>query len=250
MKSKQDSRTLRADVAAILRELYPNGVVTPDVLYEESYFDELYDTLRARLAGIEGVRLLHERSPEGGPQWVEGSNPDEDPPDYSEDSFSYHLFFVAPRGEGHKYVGELPDYVETEDGEELTEVRVPTEGWIGCAVGVSLAAPFAMVVLRDMEFMETGWHTEPDIECNIFNLDGTPMDMDAHYAEMLEETDAQTLLTLRDTIMEILRDCSINVLTDEEADAAVPGLRAGEEVFAGYSDDELTVKDALFFRCL
>ncbi len=60
-----------------------------------------------------------------------------------------------------------------EDGELR---RLSGEGRIGCSVGVSLVAPFAVGALAEMECFENGSRSEPDIELHIYSLDGKKID--------------------------------------------------------------------------
>src|SRR5207249_3804036 len=85
------------------------------------------------------VGALYEREPQGGPQCEDGSNPDEDPPDWDAESRSYHLFFLPLADERFQFETDT-----LEPGEDGVEQRFSGEGRIGFAVGISLIAPFAL----------------------------------------------------------------------------------------------------------
>ena len=98
---------LREDVREAIEQAWPEGVVEMTFDSEESYFQDVYSKLRAAIQRLKGARLVHERQPDGGPVWFDGSDPEEDPPDDSVPSRSYHLFFVCPEGDEFTYETEM-----------------------------------------------------------------------------------------------------------------------------------------------
>jgi hypothetical protein len=250
MPGKEKKPSLRADVAAAIRKAYPEHIVDMSAVYEESYFDDVCDKVRAKLSKVCGAEILYARAPQGGPRWDEGSDPDEDPPDWSEDSYSYHLFFLALRGEQYQFEGQIAGEDIPEGEDEPVLMTVPTVGRIGCSIGISLIAPFAVIQFNQMEHAETGSYTIPEIDCTIFNLDGTEVDLDEYFAELFEETGVRTLHALRDELTQILRSLGIAALPVEELRKGVPRLKADPENPLAATEGAVTVQEAFFFQCI
>ena len=131
---------------------------------------------------------------------------------------------------------------------ENPQQRFPGEGRIGCAVGISLVAPFAVVTLDQMEVFENGSRSEPSVEPHIFGLDGRNLNMEEHYREMVDDEGLAVLRKLRTEVARTLNDFAIAVIPEEDLDKPVPWLRAGDEVFPGDAGEPITVRQAFFFQ--
>src|SRR5438094_2165956 len=121
------SKPIRKDVALAIERAWPEGVVDMPIDSDESYFWDVYPKLKRGLSGIKGARLLFEREPDTEPQWSDGKDPDEDPPDFDEGSRSYHLFFVGPAEETFTF--EIESEEEDEDGDPQTVHGKSIIGW-------------------------------------------------------------------------------------------------------------------------
>ena len=230
-------------LADAIRKAWPDGVVDMPANVDEAPFWDVYPKLKASLSGILGVDALYEREPQGAPQWDDGSNPDEDPPDWDAESRSYHLFFLPLADDRFQF--ETDTLEPDEDG---VEQRVSGEGRIGCAVGISLIAPFAIVTLEQREVFESGSRSEPDIQPHMFDLDGRTLDMDEHFKEMVDEDGIAILRKLREDIVSILDNHGIAVIGEDDLEKPVPWLRAGGDAFLGSAGEPITVRDAFFFH--
>lgn len=140
-----DTSEVPADVAAAVTQCWPNGVVE-EFATDESYFHEVRPRLEWDLRNIRGASLLWQTEEEEiGARWNEDEN---DGPLPSEEWQSYHVFFLAPESKEFRFADET-GIEEPEDQEqaEWTETTYLGEGWIGCAVGICLAAPYAVINL-------------------------------------------------------------------------------------------------------
>jgi hypothetical protein len=230
-------------IVKAIRQAWPGGVVDMPIDYEETYFWEVYPALKQDLSRIQGAHLVYEREPEGKPQWDEGSNPDEDPPDWQQPSRSYQVFFLSPADEGFSYETET-----FEPDDEALERRFPGQGALGCTAVISLLASFAVVKLDQIENYENGASVDPDIEPHVFSVDGGGPDPDSYYIEMVEEQGFKVLQGLRGQIAGILESHGLTVLPDAELHKPVPWLRGGEEACVGVRGAPVTVRDAFFFH--
>lgn len=247
-----DKRTQKtgcgADVLHAIRNAYPDNIVTDDVLHEESsYYDDTCDEVRAALRRIK-ADLAYDRPPEGRPHWDEGSDPEEDPPDWVEEPSSYDLFFFALRGVQFQFEGELEEEDVPEDADEPVVVVLPTVGRIGCAVGISIVAPFAVIRFTEMESTENGSATMPDIWPHIFDLDGSELDVEAHYEELFLEEGIAALRDLRKAITKVLDAFDVRVLSKEKLESRIPGLRPEPARNVMVRKKTATAEDALFFQ--
>jgi hypothetical protein len=246
---------LREDVREAVERACPDGVVEMAFDSDESYFWDVHPELRAAMQKLKGARLVHEREADGGPIWFDSSDPEEDPPDDSVPSRSYHLFFVCPEGEAFTYECEIESLAEPECEEDWNEDEMPMEtvagrGRTGWSVAVSLLAPFAVVTLSDMDTFEDGTTLEPSIESHGVTETGQRIDEEAEFRESKGEQAFEILLKLRGRICDILSRHGISVLPEEEWRKPVPWLRAGEEVLVGTMGEPIRVLDALFFEGL
>ncbi len=236
------------------RDEVPKGIVEaiqrawPDGVVEMIDLDKVpvwgsYSALKARLARIAGSELVYEREAEGGPRWNEGSDPHEDPPDWSEPTRSYHLFFLSPSDPRYSF-----DTETLEPDEDGVEQRFAGQGRVGHTVAVSLAAPFALVALNQFETFENGSRSEPGIDFQVFDLEGKRLDAEEHYLELFGKESMRILAEQRDRIDRTLQDHAISVLPLEHLDRPLPWLRAGEDVLQDSAGEPLTVRDAFFFE--
>ncbi len=248
MKRPKDT-DIRKDIAEAIRKAFPDGVIEMPTDFDGSYYWNIHPKLKPKISRIEGAALLYERDPKGGPVLDGKSDPDEDTPGWSEQSSSYYLFSVGLRGDKFKYDTESEEPDENDILQPVTGV-----GTIGCAVGVSLLAPFATIMLCCMENYESGGYSCPDIEPCIFTIEGEVVDLDVHFEEFMGKEALHALHVLRGSITSILESLGIAVLPEGELRKVVPWLRAGEKAFVGitfkfYSGGkDITVKDAFFFR--
>jgi hypothetical protein len=241
------------DVLRAIRYAYPENIVTDDVLYEEdSYYDEIRDEIRTALHTVKGAALLYERPPEGKPHWNEGSDPDEDPPDWDEPASSYDLLFFALQGKQFEFEGKFEEENMPEDADEPCLVTVPTVGRIGCAVGISVIAPFAVIGDSDMEIAESGSESFPEIHVGTYGgdqaLDEEELNDPCVRAQIAcWEKGKDKLHALREEIMQILGRFDIRVLSEQEISARVPGLKPNP-LFDFEQRKTATVGKALFFQ--
>jgi hypothetical protein len=220
----------------------------PDGLVEMIDPDEVpawgsYSGLRARLSRIPGSELVYEREAEGGPRWNEGSDPDEDPPDWSQPARSYHVFFLSPSDPRCSFETET-----LEPDEDGVEQRFAGEGRVGHTVAGSLVGPFALVTLNEFENFENGSRSEPGIDFQAFDLEGKRLDAERHYLEMFGKEGLRILAVRRRRIVRALEHHGVSVLPEKHLDTPLPWLRAGEDLFQGSTGEPLTVRDAFFFE--
>jgi hypothetical protein len=228
---KKTGKTIRdTDLLCAIRGVYDGSTVTDDVLCdEESYYDQARGGIRAALGAIQGADLVYERPPKGGPHWNKGADREADAPAWEDPASSYDLLYFALRGEQFEFEGELDEENFPGDGDEPVLVRVPTAGRIGCAVGISILGPFAVIRFADIELAESGSGSFPDIWPVKFNLDGSLLDLDADYEELYLEEGINALRTLRGDITRILGEQGIRVLSEKELNTRVPGLKCNPD---------------------
>ena len=110
---------------------------------DESYFHATHPRLEQDLRNIRGGTLLWQTEEEIAAGW---DNEKDEPP--SSDGWqSYHVFFLSPAGEEFHFEDETAGIEESEDPQPEAETTHPGEVWIGCAIGVCLAAPYAVINL-------------------------------------------------------------------------------------------------------
>jgi hypothetical protein len=177
-----------------------------------------------------------------------GCDEDEsDGPPPSDEWQSYYVFFLRPDGEDFQFEDEAEGRERPEDPEqELTETTHPGEGWIGCAMGICLAAPYAVINLTSYSHYEDGTISVPDVESFIYSdKTGERVDSDQYHREILTRKAFQKLETLRREIAGILARHRIHVLDQRVLNLSVAGLKVSEDVFL---EEPLRVRDAFFFR--
>ena len=239
-KARQRQTDLPKHIADAIREAWPDGVIDASVDWDEAPFWEVSTKLKRALSHIPRSAIVYEREPEGGPRWDETSNPDEDPPDWHDESRSYYVFFISSTDNRLTFATDT-----LEPDEEGVERRFQGEGRIGYVVAISLVAPFAAVTLDQMEVSENGSQSEPDVEPHIFGLDGRKVNPEDHYRELVDGEVFRKLRTLRAEIVRVLGEFAVAVIPEEDLDRPVRWLRAGEDVIVG---EPVTVGDAFFVR--
>lgn len=234
---------LPAQIAEAIRQAWPEGLIAgPDEL-DDARFAELSPRVAAALSRIPGATLLYQRGPRGGPRWDDGSNPDEDPPDWHDESRSYGVFFVSSTDERLTFATDIVG--PEEDG---VERHMSGEGRIGYVVAVSLVGPSAIVTPAEVETLEDGTQSEPDVEPHIFDLEGRTLDPTDHYRELIGDDGAGVLESLRHKIVQALEDLGVAIIAADDLERSVPWLRANEEVLVGLTGEPITVRDAFFYR--
>lgn len=223
------------EVSAAIRKCWPDGVIE-QFDCDESYFHEVHIELARDLAKISGAMLRWQTRREDR-DYFHDDDDDGEMPLYEEFQ-SYHVFFLAPKGDEFRFEDETEDYKDRDDmeddedsGEEpWVEAKIAGEGWLGCAAQVSLVAPFAQVHLS-----QYGEYEDGTTMCSE-SLD-MPPPSDKRLAAELDK--------LRANIAKVLAKHGIQVLDESVLGLHVPKLKADEEVFLG---EEIHVRDAFFFR--
>ena len=253
---KRENSNIRKDILETLDSIFPGNVVEMGDGFEESHLEDIYDDLKTKLSAIKTAALNYERDWEGNdPRFDNYYQPSDR--DYEEEKFdemepvpmgdissSYHLFFLGLKEDRFRLACE--DETLDDDG-NLEEVK--GRETLGCSVGISLLAPFAVIMTGSRSIYEDGSYTCPDIETYIFELNGEPVDMDDHIRQIAGEEALQAIRELKNRIASILESFGISILPGEEAEKPVPWLQPGEEVCIEMLPDEtIKLKDAFFFR--
>lgn len=231
------------DVAVAIKECWPNGVVE-QFATDESYFHDIHPRVQRDLRNVRGASLLWHTEEEKIGSWDQDEI---DEPPSSDGWQSYHVFFLAPDSEEFHFEDETTGIEEPEDPLAAeAEATHPGEGWIGCAIGICLAAPYAVINLCSYARYEDGTVSAPDVESFIYS-DNTNerVDTDHYHREILTPEAFQKIEALGCEITSILAKHGIHVLDKHVRDLQVPGLGASEEVFL---ETPLRVIDAFFFR--
>jgi hypothetical protein len=234
------------DVAATIKRCWPDGVVHQFV-EDESYFQAMHARVERDFRKIRGASLLWQTLDE------EASKGDGSTDEPATDEWqSYYVFFLAPHGDAFHVEGETVAIEESAETEEdvgqggWTEPTSPGEEWIGCAVGISLAARYAVNNLDRYARYEDGTTRTPDVESFIYSDTlRDRIETIQYYREILSPVAFQTLTTLSDRIASVLAKHRIRVLDESVLNVRVPDLKASQEVFL---EEPLRVRDALFFR--
>jgi len=231
---------IRPDIVAALEKTFPFDKV--ERVYsskdEESYLIELYPKVRHDLGRIKEGHILYERPPEGNQEWAEDPDTGHEDPVIDDLTYSYHLLFLSPSG------GAFRIEFEDEGNDMETPEMVKFEGNIGCAVGVSEIAPFAVIRFGSMAHAEDGSEQLPSIETGVYSEDGEPLALDQFYKEKLGEKAFEKLAVLRNSIAKVLEKLGIAILPEVECQKMVLWLKPGEEAFLL---DKVSVQDAFFF---
>ncbi len=248
--------TLRDAVDRALDAAFPDGVVQFLRDPDESWLADREETLKTALARLAGASLLFDRGRYG---WSGHGN--ELPSD--EPLRSYHVFFVGLRGEQFSYPVPSETIAEVDFDDEVNEhdeddggdppgwtIGVRCTATVGCTVAVSLLAPVALVTPDVFERSDDGeTMIEPGPHVSRFTLDGHPLDAlspEQPARQIIGDEGMQKLSALRQRILTLLEKLDVVVVTDAEAERAVPGLRAGEETLLAHPN-RITIRDAFFF---
>ncbi|MBI3657230.1 MAG: hypothetical protein HY232_12505 [Acidobacteria bacterium] len=242
-EGKAPSSDIRPDLVKAIKRVWPEDVIIVPIDYEESYFWDIYPGLEKALRQITGADLAYERKAHGELKWQDGADPTEDAPDWSEEDRSYHLFFISPKDPSFKFESDT-----LEPDENDVEQRVAGEGRVGCSVGISILAPYAIIKFDMMETYDSGGYANPDIEPHIFSLEGGEIDLDVHCRDFVGEEGLQVLYNLRQTISTILTLHGLTIIPDEELVKPAPWLQPDEELATLNAMNPLTVRHALFFH--
>jgi hypothetical protein len=259
--SQPGGSDLPQHIVAALRKSYPDGLIEMPILDEDNPFWEICDKLKHSLSSLKGATLIYERKPQWEQHWEE-PDPDEDPPDWEENSRSYHLFFLSPNGRRFTYetedelLGPEDDFDEEEaeadefgeEAEPSTARTVKGHGRIGLAVAVSVVAPFALITRDRMENFEDGSETEPNLRPSVFTEEGEAVDPITYILELAGKDVLPGLQDLSTRIGGILEGHGISILAPEEGQKLVPWLRGSAEVFVGVEGQPITVHEAFFFE--
>ena len=235
------SSRIPKDVAVAINECWPDGVVEPFAT-DESYFHATHPRLEQDLRNIRGGSLLWQTEEEIAAGW----DTEKDEPPSSDGWQSYHVFFLSPGGEEFRFEDDTAGIEEQEDPQPEAETEHPGEGWIGCAIGICLAAPYAVINLCSCSHDEDGGVSAPDVESFIYSDDTNErVGTDQYHREILSQEAFQRLEALRRELALILAKHGIQTLDKRVLDLPVPGLKAGGEAFL---EEPLRVQDAFFFR--
>ena len=244
MPEPRPSKTdLPENLVKVMERVWPDGVVNLLTETGESYFWDVLPKLRRDLSRITGASITFERQAEANPRWEAESNPDEDPPDWIEPPHSYHLFFLVPAGEVHSF--DIDSEQPYKDGElHWTKGRCS----FGCAVGVSLLAPFAAIRKDVLERYEDNSFADPDVEPHVFPMGEERPGLDGHIVDLIEEEGLEVLDDLRGKIAHVLESHGIEVLPERVLKKPVPWLERDEDVSVGFLNEAVTVEHALFVK--
>ncbi len=240
---------LQPDVRAAIDTLWPGGVVDLSFDEEESYFAGIQVKLGRDLRRIPGSRLLHEREAAPEPAWRE-SDPDEDPPDETSRSRSYHSFFLRPDGADFTFESETEGWQEDLEDEwaEPSTSTIRGEGSSGWVVAVSLLAPFAVIEFADFSTFEDGSCSEPELDPFYQDANGKRIDPEQAFRAANSTQTGEVLTNLHKSISEVLAKYGISVLPRQEWSKPVPRLTASEGTIAAVKPGALRVLDAFFLE--
>jgi hypothetical protein len=243
MAAKQRSEApIAKPILDAINRVWPNRMVEMGYdLLEESYFHELYPKLHRKFSRIQGASLRYEREAEEQGHDFRDDDSDGSCLPMDDQTYSYHLFFLCPDDERFRYeTDEEADEVDP-DVEEL----ISGEGFIGCVVGVSLLAPFAVIALNNFHEYQDGSHSCPELEVCALDKNGERLTAEEFFRSQVGEEGMRLLYQLCDQAAQVLESHAITILSQQEQRQTLPWLRAGQQVLRG--GGPLTVKEALFF---
>lgn len=227
------AKRIPAEIAAVIQECWPDGVVG-EFDTAESYFHDIYEDLERDLRKISGASLLWQSEP-----------PDYEP-DSNDDWQSYHVFFLAPHGAEFQFEAETEVTEEPGPDEDPVTTTCPGSGWRGCTVCVSLAAPVAAINLDEFCRFEDGSESPPDMAGEAHDEQtGEPVDLAAQYLDILGGTGFARLQNLQAGIAGVLAKYQLLLADQATLHLAAPELGVDEDVFL---EPPVTVRDAFFFR--
>ena len=237
-KKPKNESTISPNALKAIQEAWPHDIVEMphpldlDDEDEDRHLASVFEDLRDRLSAIEGASLMSERASDGtSPQdkpppkpsfwddddaWLEGG--------FDEPEASYHLFFLGLTDPAVQFETESEEPVDYDD-EDAGMHLVKGAGTVGCAIAVSLVAPVALIVPDQMEHYDDGSHSNPSIDVHIFDLDGTPMDMDDFIRNEHSQEAYDLICELRNEITDVLQSLGITVLPKDDAEKPAPWLK-------------------------
>src|SRR5262249_8842227 len=133
------SEPIPKDLAAAIKKCWPNGEIE-EFPTDESYFQDIHERLARGLRKIRGASLIWQTEDHDSQPFWDDFEDELHPCDY--DWQSYHVFFLAPDDAEFHFEDEIKPMEEPDEENECPQT-IPGEGWIGLAVGVSLAMPWA-----------------------------------------------------------------------------------------------------------
>ena len=253
---KRENSNIRKDILETLDKIFPDDVIEMCGGFEESHLEATYDDLKTKLASIETTTLDYERDWEGNDprfdnhyhssRWADKEENFHEPipVPMGDVSSSYHLFFLGLKG--GRFRRECQDETLDDDG---NLVQVKGTKTPGCSVGISLLAPFAIIMTGSIEVYEDGSYTCPDIETHVFDRDGNPLDIKDQLRQLVGEEAVQAIRELKNRITSTLESFGISILPAEEAEKPVPWLQPGDEVcIETLPNETIKLKNAFFFR--
>jgi len=225
-----DQNQIPEDLAAVIGECWPDGIVSEFDL-TESYFHDIRAALERDLQRISGASL----------RWQT------DPQEENADWQSYHVFFLTPQGDEFEFEADTETTEEPDDASQpSTTTSTHGRGWYGCAVAVSLAASVTAISFDQFVEYEDGSESQPDLPGPAFDEEtGAPIDMQAQYRDLLGEDAFARLDTLGGQIAAILEKHDLSLLDQSVLDLPVPELGFDDQVFL---QPPLSVRDAFFFH--
>lgn len=230
--STEDSQTVRADVDALLRKAYPQGLMAPAFDIQKSHLAEVFPRLKTRLLKLDDANIGYERDPLGGGGWAAGDGrlPSGPSAPGSEHPSSYYLFFLGATAEPCRASDET-----------LT---------LGYSVALSVMAPVALVVLNHIEKDDDDFsHSVPEINAEDVETDsGEVVEIDRFCRQTLSPEGLAGLERLHGEITGAVEEFGFLVLPEAEQGKPIPWLQVPMMPFARPS--HLTVRDALFFLAM
>jgi hypothetical protein len=244
-KTAHQSSDIRPDLQEIIENVFPDGIVEWQLEAEEGELEERYDRIGTKLATLRGAGLFSDH-PADSRTFACDDDDDSEAYDFPSDdvSYSYRRYFLGVADPRCQRVVEDQD--EDEEGDLVEVERTDT---LGCIVALCEFAPLAIVRFASIWHSDNGDSNIPDIGDRVFDLNGVPLDMEAHFSELFGNEALKLVCRLRQTIVDILTTHRVTVIPDEEAKKAVPWLKTGEDViFTGAAWGwPITVQDAFFF---
>jgi hypothetical protein len=198
MKSNSQYGTaIPKDVAAAIKSAWPDGIVE-EFDTDESYFHAVRAALERDLTQMGNATLLWQTEEAN---VASGGRDEDELPEtpHSPDFQSYHVYFLVPHGDEFHFQAETDNMAGMDDPHETeSAATVCGDGWIGYAVGISLAAPFAVINLTSHSRYEDGSIDLPDVESVIYSPEtGCRIDPDEYFRDMLGPEGFETLPPLR-----------------------------------------------------
>jgi hypothetical protein len=253
---------LRPDVKKAIQKIWPENTIKGTYSFEESHLTDKLSALEKDLMNIKGAQLKYQLAAKQNSIPDDAADIEDFSPVLTENTRSYHLFFICPEGEIFTFESETENFDETENlgvealaekirknlRESRSKSMIQGRGWIGWSVSLSFLVPYAAIALNDMTLFDNGRTEEPGIEMCIHDLNGDPVHPEKHFRELLGEQALEILQELHAKIGTILQKHRIEVLPEEEWRKPVPWLKGGEGAFVETGGQPIRVLDAFFFE--